>query len=138
MRDTLQLIGCQYDMIRNGLRIRTARIGLERNTSSAISRTSNSAKKIFLTKDPTRARGVRYNITLQYPVKTNRDCRCNLLEILRLHQRPEGVGFEPTVTSLPRSISSRVPSTGLSHPSLANSGIAIPAVSNLGTMCMLP
>jgi hypothetical protein len=29
----------------------------------------------------------------------------------------EGVGFEPTVTSLPRSISSRVPSTGLSHPS---------------------
>ena len=32
----------------------------------------------------------------------------------------EGVGFEPTVTSLPRSISSRVPSTGLSHPSLAN------------------
>jgi hypothetical protein len=30
----------------------------------------------------------------------------------------EGVGFEPTVTSLPRSISSRVPSTGLSHPSL--------------------
>ena len=31
---------------------------------------------------------------------------------------PEGVGFEPTVTFLPRSISSRVPSTGLSHPSL--------------------
>jgi hypothetical protein len=30
----------------------------------------------------------------------------------------EGVGFEPTVTFLPRSISSRVPSTGLSHPSL--------------------
>jgi hypothetical protein len=29
----------------------------------------------------------------------------------------EGVGFEPTVTFLPRSISSRVPSTGLSHPS---------------------
>lgn len=29
----------------------------------------------------------------------------------------EGVGFEPTVTLLPRSISSRVPSTGLSHPS---------------------
>ena len=30
----------------------------------------------------------------------------------------ERVGFEPTVTFLPRSISSRVPSTGLSHPSL--------------------
>ena len=28
------------------------------------------------------------------------------------------MGFEPTVTFLPRSISSRVPSTGLSHPSL--------------------
>ena len=33
----------------------------------------------------------------------------------------EGVGFEPTVTLLPRSISSRVPSTGLSHPSLGGS-----------------
>ena len=33
----------------------------------------------------------------------------------------EGVGFEPTVTSLPRSISSRVPSTGLSHPSYLRS-----------------
>ena len=30
----------------------------------------------------------------------------------------ERVGFEPTVTSLPRSISSRVPSTGLSHLSV--------------------
>lgn len=29
----------------------------------------------------------------------------------------EGVGFEPTVSFTPRSISSRVPSTGLSHPS---------------------
>ena len=29
----------------------------------------------------------------------------------------EGVGFEPTVGLTPRSISSRVPSTGLSHPS---------------------
>ena len=29
----------------------------------------------------------------------------------------EGVGFEPTVGITPRSISSRVPSTGLSHPS---------------------
>ena len=35
-----------------------------------------------------------------------------------LHFMAEGVGFEPTVTFLPRSISSRVPSTGLSHPSL--------------------
>ena len=30
----------------------------------------------------------------------------------------EGVGFEPTVGLTLRSISSRVPSTGLSHPSL--------------------
>ena len=37
---------------------------------------------------------------------------------LRRHFVAEGVGFEPTVTFLPRSISSRVPSTGLSHPSL--------------------
>ena len=35
----------------------------------------------------------------------------------RLKVMAEGVGFEPTVTFLPRSISSRVPSTGLSHPS---------------------
>ena len=32
----------------------------------------------------------------------------------------EGVGFEPTVGLSLRSISSRVPSTGLSHPSLKN------------------
>ena len=32
-------------------------------------------------------------------------------------QRAEGVGFEPTVPLTARSISSRVPSTGLSHPS---------------------
>lgn|GEM_PF-3330128 len=31
--------------------------------------------------------------------------------------RAEGVGFEPTVPFTVRSISSRVPSTGLSHPS---------------------
>ncbi len=35
-----------------------------------------------------------------------------------IDNQSEGVGFEPTVTFLPRSISSRVPSTGLSHPSL--------------------
>ena len=35
----------------------------------------------------------------------------------RWAKSPEGVGFEPTVSLIPRSISSRVPSTGLSHPS---------------------
>ena len=35
----------------------------------------------------------------------------------RLRVMAEGVGFEPTVGITPRSISSRVPSTGLSHPS---------------------
>jgi len=34
----------------------------------------------------------------------------------------EGVGFEPTVGLTLRSISSRVPSTGLSHPSIDLSG----------------
>ena len=42
------------------------------------------------------------------------DSRCELAE---------GVGFEPTVGLTLRSISSRVPSTGLSHPSMNAPGI---------------
>ena len=40
----------------------------------------------------------------------------------------EGVGFEPTVSLTPRSISSRVPSTGLSHPSFVAGRDALPRV----------
>ena len=54
----------------------------------------------------------------------------------------EGVGFEPTVGLTLRSISSRVPSTGLSHPSMKESeslrfeaSDGWPSIQAIGAFC---